>query len=69
MLTLSPGLESFLKYCFDTFDVGVFTASERAYALSVLRTILTKEQLLKLKFLKASENCLKLPSIELKGGV
>ncbi len=50
-----PFLESFLKFCFENFDVAVWTTSTRSYAQEIFETVLQNNQ--KLQFLWTRERC------------
>jgi len=50
-----PFLDEFIKYVFENFDVGIWTASTRDYASIVLENIGIDES--KLKFFYTRENC------------
>jgi len=67
MLTPRPHLQEFLNYCFDNFNVGIYTAATRPYALDVLKIILNDSHFSKIKFLKCYDNCSRRVSNEIKG--
>lgn len=50
-----PFLESFLDFCFEQFEVAVWTTATKAYAEEILKTILKENQ--KLQFLWTRERC------------
>lgn len=50
-----PYLNEFLEFCFENFEVAVWTSSTRTYAKEILRNILNENQ--KLKFLYSRERC------------
>ena len=50
-----PFVELFLKFCFDNFNVAVWTTATKSYAEEILKTILKDDQTL--KFLWTRERC------------
>lgn len=50
-----PFLDGFLEFCFENFDVAVWTTSTGSYAGEILKTILKKDQTL--KFLWTRRRC------------
>lgn len=50
-----PFLQEFLEFCFENFDVAVWTTATKSYAEEILQTILKKDFFL--KFLWTRERC------------
>ena len=50
-----PFIESFLDFCFENFEVAVWTTATKFYAEEILNTILKEEY--KLNFLWTRERC------------
>lgn len=50
-----PFLESFLRFCFENFDVAIWTTATKSYAVEILKIILKKDQ--NLQFLWTRERC------------
>ena len=58
LVFLRPHLINFLKFCFDNFMVGFWTAGSKTYCKEVLKLILTDEQFDKtLLILAKEESC------------
>jgi RNA polymerase II subunit A small phosphatase-like protein len=50
-----PFLEDFLAFCFENFDVAVWTTATKSYAEEILKTILKESQ--KLRFVWTRDRC------------
>lgn len=50
-----PFLESFLKFCFENFEIAVWTTATKSYAEEILQTVLEENQ--NLQFLWTRERC------------
>ncbi len=53
-----PYVSKLLKYCFDNFEVGIWTAATEEHAIIVIDALLTKEQRARLKFVLHRNHCL-----------
>lgn len=52
-----PGVDEFLKFCFEHFDVAVFTAATSSYAKQIVAKLFTEEQQKTLIFIYSSNSC------------
>lgn len=52
-----PGLDLFLDFIFKYFQVGIWTAADKAYATQICKHILTYDQVKKIKFIYSRNFC------------
>ncbi len=50
-----PFLDEFLEFCFENFDVAVWTTATKSYAGEILKTVLKEDQ--NLRFCRTRERC------------
>lgn len=52
-----PGLQEFLDYVFDTFDVSIWTAASKDYALFIIDKVILKMPARQLKYIMFAYHC------------